>query len=127
MAVAGVNDVVVGSSSGLSTPVPFLATNPATNITRISATLNGAVNPNGVITTTLYFNYGLTPLYLSDGHAGTVTNRTASQTLGNCYSAEVWDTISGLCPNTLYYFRIVATNATGTTYGNNLTFTTAGQ
>jgi hypothetical protein len=109
----GVNDAIVGSSSNNNTL--SVTTNPATNITQTSALLNGTVNTNGVITNTLYFNYGLTPSY-------TIT--TASQTIGGCASAEVWDTISRLSPNTLYYFRCVATNYIGTTYGNNLTFTT---
>ncbi|MFH0888350.1 MAG: hypothetical protein V1871_04000 [Planctomycetota bacterium] len=112
----GVNDVVVGSSSGLSTPVPFLATNPATNITRTSALLNGTVIISNGVITTVYFQWGTTtsygeyttPLFIGSGSS----------------DVSVYTVISGLSPNTPYYFRVVATTDIGTTYGDNLTFTT---
>jgi hypothetical protein len=43
----------------------------------------------------------------------------AAGTVGNFNSP-----LSGLLPNTLYYIRSYATNAQGTTFGNQLTFTT---
>ncbi|MFH0888518.1 MAG: hypothetical protein V1871_04850, partial [Planctomycetota bacterium] len=95
---------------------PICATNPATNITSNSATLNGTVNPNGVATTA-YFNYGLTTSY-------TVT--TTSQAIGNgVVSLPVSATVSSLTLSAEYNFRVVGTNSFGTTYGNNRTFTAA--
>jgi hypothetical protein len=44
------------------TPTPAVTTNPATNVTAFSATLNGSVNPRGA-TTMVYFQYGLTTSY----------------------------------------------------------------
>ncbi|MFH1230469.1 MAG: hypothetical protein V1709_03125 [Planctomycetota bacterium] len=94
---------------------PTCTTNVATNITNSSATLNGTVNPNGTATTA-YFEYGLTTLY---------TVIPTAQSIGDGFnSVAVSDTANSLTPNTFYNFRVVGVNASGTTYGNNLTFTT---
>jgi N-acetylneuraminic acid mutarotase len=97
-----------------ATGPPVVTTNPATNVTSSSATLNGTVDPHG-LTTTVYFQYGTTTSY---GHV------TASQSkTGNTYQA-VAANISGLSASTTYHFRIVATNSAGTVYGSDKTFTT---
>jgi N-acetylneuraminic acid mutarotase len=98
----------------VATGPPVVTTNPATNITSLSATLNGSLNPNG-LTTTVYFEYGPTTSY------GFVTpvQIQAGNTLRNL-SAN----ISGLSASTTYHFRIVAINSAGTTHGNDRTFTT---
>ncbi|MFH0889255.1 MAG: hypothetical protein V1871_08630 [Planctomycetota bacterium] len=94
---------------------PTCITNPSTNVTYNSAKLNGTVNPNGVATT-VYFNYGLTTSY---------GNTTTPQPIGSeTTNVPVNADISGLLSSTQYNFRIVGTNSNGTTYGNNLTFTT---
>jgi formylglycine-generating enzyme required for sulfatase activity len=90
-------------------------TAPATQVTATSAVLNGTVNPNG-IPTNAYFQWGTTTSY---------GNSTTAQAIGNgSVSLPVSATVSGLTPITLYNFRIVSTDAEGTTYGGNLTFTT---
>ena len=48
---------------------PVVTTLPATDITPISATVNGTVNPNGALTAS-YFQYGLTT---NCGNIGTPT------------------------------------------------------
>ena len=40
-------------------------------------------------------------------------------------SHQVSASVSGLVPNALYHVRLVATNAAGTTFGPDVTFTTA--
>src|SRR5205814_9847711 len=45
-----------------ATGAPVVITNPATNVTSSSATLNGTVDPHG-LTTTVYFQYGTTTSY----------------------------------------------------------------
>jgi hypothetical protein len=89
-------------------------TNPATNVTNSSATLNSTVNPHG-LSTTMYFQYGRTASYGS-----TTANQTKT---GNTYQ-NVFANISGLSASTTYHFRIVATNAAGTRYGADRSFTT---
>jgi phage head maturation protease len=97
-----------------ATGLPVVITNPATNVTTSSATLNGTVDPHG-LTTSVHFQYGTTSSY---GHT------TASQTkTGNAYQ-NVAANISGLTTHTIYHFRIVATNSGGTSNGSDRTFTT---
>jgi hypothetical protein len=94
--------------------VRSVVTNAATNVASFSATLNGAVDPNG-LTTSVYFQYGT---------AATYGSKTASQSFsGNTYQ-NVSANISGLTASTKYHFRIVATNSSGTYYGADRTFTT---
>ena len=97
-----------------ATGPPVVTTNPATNVTSSSATLNGSLDPHG-LTTTVYFQYGTTTSY---GH----TTPMQSQT-GNTYR-NITANISGLTTHTTYHFRIVATNSAGTRYGSDRTFTT---
>src|SRR5260370_606157 len=97
-----------------ATGPPVVTTNPATNITSFSATLNGSLNPNG-LTTTVYFQYGPTTSYGST---------TPVQTQGGNRFRDISANIGGLSANTTYHFRIVATNSAGTRYGSDRTFTT---
>jgi plastocyanin len=97
-----------------ATGPPVVTTNPATLIASFSATLNGSLNPHG-LTTTVSFQYGTTTAYGST---------TAMQTqTGNTYR-DIAANISGLSANTVYHFRIVATNSAGTRFGGDRTFRT---
>jgi hypothetical protein len=93
---------------------PHITTNPATNLTSSSATLNGTVNPNG-LPTTVHFEYGTTTSYGST---------TRNQSYNGDSTQNVSANISGLTPNTTYHFRLVGTNVDGTRYGGDRTFTT---
>jgi hypothetical protein len=97
-----------------TTGPPVVTTNPATNVARRSAKLNGTVNPHG-LTTTVRFQYGRTTSYGST---------TASQTKTGIATQNVAANISGLRTNTTYHFRIVATNSSGTSSGSDKTFRT---
>ena len=97
-----------------ATGPPVVTTNPATLIASFSATLNGSLNPHG-LTTTVSFQYGTTTAYGSTTPMQTQTGSTYRDIAAN---------ISGLSPNTLYHFRIVATNSAGTRFGGDRTFTT---
>ncbi len=97
-----------------ATGAPVATTNPATFIASFSATLNGSLDPHG-LATTVSFQYGTTTAY------GTSTPMQ-SQT-GSTYR-DIAANISGLSPNTIYHFRIVATNSAGTRFGGDRTFTT---
>jgi hypothetical protein len=96
---------------------PTCTTNAANNVTTNSAILNGTVNPNGANVTSSYFDYGTSQSY---GISVTVTSLPGSGTSPISVTANV----SSLSPSTLYNFRVVATNAGGTTNGLNQTFTT---
>ena len=95
---------------------PTVTTKSATNVKSTSATLNGTVNANGG-TTTAWFEYGNT--------SGTYSNTTSTQTISNGWSdTSVTVDISGLSSKTTYYYRLVAQNSVGTTYGSELSFAT---
>lgn len=94
--------------------VPVVTTEAASSITATSAQLNGYVNPNGS-STMVYFQFGLTPSYGS---------ATLSEGIGTS-AGDYGTSISNLSPNTSYYYRIVANNGGGTSYGGELTFTSA--
>jgi len=87
----------------------------ATNTLDTSATLNGYVETNGTYTTR-WFEWGTSTNYLYN-----TTTRTGQSASGN-FSQY----ISGLTPNTTYYFRAVAQGNSGLIYGNVSTFTTNG-
>lgn len=97
-----------------ATGLPVVITNPATLIASFSATLNGSLNPHG-LTTTVHFQYGTTTSYGSTTPMQTQTGNTYRNIAAN---------ISGLSPNTVYHFRIVATNSVGTRFGGDRTFRT---
>jgi hypothetical protein len=95
---------------------PVATTEPATGISTEGATLNGAVNPQG-ISTTYHFDYGTTTSYgSSTPESGSIGNGTNSVAVSRA--------ISGLLPSTTYHFRVVATNLEGTSYGQDRTFST---
>jgi hypothetical protein len=99
----------------LPPPPPTVVTGSATGVTSTSATLTGTVNPNGQATT-YHFDYGRTVTYggrtpdTAAGSANTATSVTAA--------------LTGLARKTLYHYRLVATNPSGTTVGADATFTT---
>lgn len=95
---------------------PTVTTDAATNISTNSATLNGKVNAN-YLSTTVKFQYG------PDQNYGSEVPLTLISVTGSTpvpVSAE----LTNLSPNSIYHFRVVATNELGTTYGSDRTFTT---
>lgn len=105
----------VGAEEKPKPQPPTCATNAADNITYNSARLNGTVNPNG-LDTTAYFNLGVTESYTV-----MLTSETVDSGSSN---VPVSVTVTSLSTNTMYNFRVIGINSTGTTYGNNLTFNT---
>jgi hypothetical protein len=95
--------------------VPLAETVGASAITEGRATLNGVVNPNGV-ETKYYFEYGTTISY----------GKKTAETSAGAGSANLNEnaTITGLTAKTTYHYRVVATNANGTTDGGDGTFYT---
>jgi outer membrane protein assembly factor BamB len=94
---------------------PFVGDAGASGVTQSSANLSGTLNPNGQATT-YHFEYGTTASYGS---------QTPDQSAGaGTTDQQVSANLPSLSPNTTYHFRLDATNAGGTTQGQDRTFTT---
>ena len=95
---------------------PSVVTLDATNLTGVTATLNGTVNPNGAPSTG-YFYWGTSMINLP--------NSTPVDSLGSGTSViPIASIISGLNPATTYYYRVAGTNPAGAKYGAVKSFST---
>ncbi len=100
-------------------PVPIVVTDPASLISAAAALLNGRLNPqsaNGSYPLTYWFEYGTTTAY------GSQTLPAAGVT--GELDVAVTAMISGLDTDVGYHFRLAASNADGTYYGEDQFFTT---
>lgn len=102
-------------STFLSSNHPGIQISPVSEISRTGATLNATIEPHG--TATFYnFEYGTTTSYGS---------KTASKEIGaEVESSSVSEAISGLKANTVYHYRVVTFNSTGSHVSADQTFTT---
>ena len=105
---------LVSAEFAVAVQAPSVTTTDATNVTSTSATLNGTIDPHGA-STTFYFEYGTTTSYGSFTQQGSTS---IAQNIG-------YD-LTGLTPGTTYHYRLVGSNAGGTTFGNDKMFTTSG-
>jgi hypothetical protein len=102
-------------TAALSAPPPAVATGAARAVSYGSVTLTGAIDPRGS-NTSYYFQYGPTKAFgaqtaLADAGAGT-------------RSTVVSVAVGGLQPLTVYYYRLIAVNATGAATGGDRAFKT---
>jgi plastocyanin/phosphodiesterase/alkaline phosphatase D-like protein len=97
---------------------PTVVTKPASSVTQTAATLNATVNPNNAEVSECKLEYGTTTSY---GSSALCTPAPGSGGSPVTVSAP----LSGLSPNTTYHFRVSATNAGGTSKGEDQTFKTA--
>src|SRR5262249_3666703 len=121
-----------GSVSGAdqtfqTTGPPIVQAQGASNVTDSGATLNAAIDPSG-FQTSCVFQYVDDAAFQATGYT-TATSvpgvpPTLSSTTGSFVQASA--DVSGLASSTVYHFRAVATNAQGTTNGDDGTFRTAG-
>jgi uncharacterized protein (TIGR02145 family) len=103
------------SNSQPPSTTPTLSTQNASMIEQTTASSGGYVNSDGGMAVTargVCWNTSGNP---------TISNSKSFNGTGIGYFESL---ISGLAPNTKYYFRAYATNNIGTTYGNEKTFTT---
>jgi phosphodiesterase/alkaline phosphatase D-like protein len=96
---------------------PTVVTEKASSIAQTMASLNATVNPNGGSVSDCKLEYGTSPSY---GSSVTCTPSPGSGGSAVAVSAAV----TGLSANTIYHFRVVATNAGGTGTGGDRTFKT---
>ena len=97
---------------------PLATTKGSEEITDGSAKLTGAVAP-GNLATGYHFEYGTSTAY------GLVAPAPDQSIAAGSNTVSVSQPMSNLQPKTLYHYRLVAVNSHGTSYGADLTFTTA--
>ncbi|MCX6234148.1 MAG: M6 family metalloprotease domain-containing protein [Bacteroidetes bacterium] len=95
--------------------IPWVTTNLVCSITHTSAISEGSVIYDGGVTVTVRGVCWNTSPY------PTISN---SKTIDGSGIGTFTSTITGLDTNTIYYFRAYATNIVGTSYGNDVIFTT---
>jgi hypothetical protein len=101
---------------------PTIGAASATGVGTTSATLHGTVNPQGVATQ-YSFAFGTSTGYGSVTPAASVEARRAAATDSSDHTVTA--RVTGLKPNTTYHFRVMASNALGTTTGGDHTFKTS--
>jgi len=92
-----------------------VVTTVATNVTQTSASLNGLLTSTGNNTQNVYFEYGTTV---------NLGSRTNSKTVSR--SANFTEYVSGLAPNTIYFFQAVSNGNNGIYRGAIEVFRTSG-
>jgi len=94
---------------------PAVITKAATNITYYTARLNATALPGSNTFATGWFEFGET-------QALGINTRT--QNLGSYGSVDYSEDVTGLTPNTVYYYRAVVQSQNGIQSGSTLTFRT---
>jgi len=118
----------LGSTQGadelISTPGPSILSEAASDISETSATLEAAINPRGE-QTTYQFEYVDQASFDVSGFAGAARVPASSTGIGaGSVGIAVSQGISNLAPGATYHFRVIATNAEGTTISNGGVFRT---
>ena len=95
---------------------PLTETFSSTSITNSSAILNALVNPN-YLDTEVWLEYGT--------EKGVYGKNTANKQISGYKAVMVSLSVEGLSNNTTYYYRAVAQNSKGTSYGREYSFITS--
>ena len=106
------------TNSGSSSKAPIVSTTAATNVTTNSATLHATVNPNG-FDTTFYFYWE------SVGYAPVNGTTTPQNLSADTSPVNVFANATPLyiqMGSGEYIYRIVASNSSGTSYGDFQSF-----
>jgi Ca2+-binding RTX toxin-like protein len=110
--------VVTGSAGAGAVAAPTAITGPVGAVGATTATVTGTINPGGQ-PTTWYVEYGPSTAYGSKTGALSGGASTAN--------VNVASAIGGLKPGVTYHYRLVATNASGSSRGGDAAFTTQSQ
>jgi NHL repeat-containing protein len=103
---------------------PSVTTEPASAVTATAATLNGTVNPNGVISEECVFQYTDDADFQANEWANAESAPCEPEPFNEETDLAVSAEVSGLSPETTYDYRVVETTEGGTAEGAAETFTT---
>jgi phosphodiesterase/alkaline phosphatase D-like protein len=107
------NDVTLQARPG----APHATTELPTQIITSTALLHGTVHSGGAATQ-IWFEWAMEPTL-------TTPYTTPKQDIGaGTTTLDVQAQLTGLLPNSTYFYRMVAQNASGTSFGETLTFST---
>ncbi len=119
----GAGGIVAGADNTFSTtgtpppPPPTVTTEGVSGLEGHSATLEGNVNPNG-LDSHYYFEYGTTSAQYDSVAPALPGNDAGSGTTPVHISVG----LTGLAPYVTYYYRVVASSSSGTSYGGQKEF-----
>ncbi|HEY3970855.1 MAG TPA: glycoside hydrolase family 27 protein, partial [Solirubrobacteraceae bacterium] len=99
-------------------PAPAATTLAPTSLTDTSATLAGFLDPNDATLGACSFEYGIALPYTQSVPCSALPTATGG-------AQGVSGQLSGLSPNTVYHYRLLASSPAGTSAGADVTFTTA--
>ncbi|WP_460569134.1 T9SS type A sorting domain-containing protein, partial [Flaviaesturariibacter terrae] len=115
---AGASAINVAASGAGANNAPTVTAGAATSVTNTTATVPGTIGNNGCTAVTAYgIEYSTTSGFAN----GSGTQAPASNLAAGSFSSA----LSGLTASTTYYYHAFATNAGGTAYSTQGTFTTA--
>lgn len=112
-ALGGASRAALGGVALAAAP-PSAQTGGTSSVSDTSATLHGTIDPNGSVTS-YYFEWGPTTSYGNKGSAKSGGSGTQTE--------SVEQTARNLTPGATYHYRLVASNASGTSDGADHTFT----
>ena len=98
------------------TKEPKATTEPATDVTSISATLNGTINPDG-IPSKAWFEWGKT-------YGGPYQKKSPKKSFKGASDQPHSHSAQRLTESTTYYYHVVVENQDAITYGSELSFET---
>ncbi len=108
----------------LALEAPIFASEEATEVTTTDAKLSARLNPDAQ-ETTYSFEYSTSEAVLLEGKGTSIPGEGALPPVFEEVTAGPVDLAGALAPGTTYFFRVVATNATGTLESPVSQFTTA--